>query len=167
MNTLRKLDKYGKSRIFVVVNCDGCGLQFEKRKSLLKTKNYCCRNCQHKKMITQIKFVCAFCSLEFYRRPSRKKNSRSGLFFCSRKCKDTAQSIEHGFAEIHPSHYKNGENNYRDKALRHYPNECNRCGYKKNVKILQVHHKDENRQNNALENLEVLCPNCHAEIHWG
>ena len=27
---------------------------------------------------------------------------------------------------------------------------------------LEVHHKDGNRENNALENFELLCPNCHA-----
>jgi hypothetical protein len=27
---------------------------------------------------------------------------------------------------------------------------------------LELHHSDGNRYNNALENLELLCPNCHA-----
>lgn len=27
---------------------------------------------------------------------------------------------------------------------------------------LEVHHKDGNRNNNTLENFELLCPNCHA-----
>lgn len=27
---------------------------------------------------------------------------------------------------------------------------------------LELHHKDGNRKNNKLENLEILCPNCHA-----
>ena len=41
---------------------------------------------------------------------------------------------------------------------------CERCGYSK-YEILQVHHKDRNRQNNALTNLELICPNCHSEEH--
>ena len=28
---------------------------------------------------------------------------------------------------------------------------------------LEVHHKDGNKFNNKLENLEILCPNCHAQ----
>lgn len=28
---------------------------------------------------------------------------------------------------------------------------------------LEVHHKDGNRFNNNIENLEILCPNCHAQ----
>jgi predicted nucleic acid-binding Zn ribbon protein len=41
---------------------------------------------------------------------------------------------------------------------------CERCGYNK-VEILQVHHKNRNRNNNNLENLELICPNCHYEEH--
>jgi len=43
---------------------------------------------------------------------------------------------------------------------------CERCPYSK-IRILIVHHKDRNPKNNALENLEILCPNCHAEEHYG
>lgn len=28
---------------------------------------------------------------------------------------------------------------------------------------LEVHHKDGNKKNNRLDNLEILCPNCHAQ----
>lgn len=41
---------------------------------------------------------------------------------------------------------------------------CERCGYNK-YEILQVHHKDKNRDNNELNNLELICPNCHYEEH--
>lgn len=42
---------------------------------------------------------------------------------------------------------------------------CERCGYNKK-EILNVHHKDRNHDNNDLANLELLCPNCHAEEHY-
>jgi len=42
---------------------------------------------------------------------------------------------------------------------------CERCGYDK-VEILQVHHKDRNRTNSDLKNLELVCPNCHFEEHY-
>ncbi len=41
---------------------------------------------------------------------------------------------------------------------------CERCGYNKK-EILNVHHKDRNHGNNDMGNLELLCPNCHAEEH--
>ncbi len=42
---------------------------------------------------------------------------------------------------------------------------CERCDYKK-YEILQVHHKDRNRSNNDLSNLQLICPNCHYEEHF-
>ena len=29
--------------------------------------------------------------------------------------------------------------------------------------VLQLHHKDGNNQNNSLDNLMILCPNCHSQ----
>jgi len=42
---------------------------------------------------------------------------------------------------------------------------CERCTHDR-YEILQVHHKDRNRENNELKNLELICPNCHAEEHY-
>lgn len=42
---------------------------------------------------------------------------------------------------------------------------CERCTFNK-YEILQVHHKNKNRNNNSMNNLELICPNCHAEEHY-
>ena len=42
---------------------------------------------------------------------------------------------------------------------------CERCGYSK-LEILHVHHKDRDRKNSDLSNLELICPNCHCEEHY-
>src|SRR5262249_12260821 len=42
---------------------------------------------------------------------------------------------------------------------------CTCCGFNKWPLILQLHHIDKNRENNSLENLTVLCPNCHRALH--
>lgn len=42
---------------------------------------------------------------------------------------------------------------------------CEKCGISEwlGVKLpLELHHKDGNHYNNTLENLEILCPNCHS-----
>lgn len=31
--------------------------------------------------------------------------------------------------------------------------------------VVDVHHKDSNRQNGDLANLQVLCPSCHRDAH--
>ena len=42
---------------------------------------------------------------------------------------------------------------------------CEKCGISEwfGVKIpLELHHKDNNHFNNKLDNLVILCPNCHS-----
>jgi hypothetical protein len=42
---------------------------------------------------------------------------------------------------------------------------CANCGFNKWPTILQFHHIDRDRKNDSLENLTVLCPNCHSALH--
>jgi len=42
---------------------------------------------------------------------------------------------------------------------------CERCDYNK-YEVLQVHHKNRNKNDNQLDNLELICPNCHYEEHF-
>lgn len=58
--------------------------------------------------------------------------------------------------------YKNGIGIYSKKAFEFYGKVCNRCNSKNR---LLVHHKDENRSNNELSNLEILCKKCHQDHH--
>ena len=58
-------------------------------------------------------------------------------------------------------------NKVRNKLLREgYKNhQCECCGMTEWLGQpipLELHHKDGNRNNNTLENYQLLCPNCHA-----
>lgn len=114
----------------------------------------------------QVKLQCAYCGKEFYRKQSKVQSSKSGKYFCTREHKDLAQTLNFGLTEIHPDHYgsANGIYSYRKIAFYNYPHECAVCGYNEEVGILEVHHKDGNRNNNKKENLTILCPNCHRKI---
>jgi len=54
---------------------------------------------------------------------------------------------------------------YREKALKYYGSRCQLCGATFDASTLEVHHKDRNRQNADISNLQVLCPTCHAKVH--
>ena len=41
---------------------------------------------------------------------------------------------------------------------------CNECGCE-DRRVLVAHHKDKDRSNIKVENLEWLCRNCHYLIH--
>jgi len=43
--------------------------------------------------------------------------------------------------------------------------ECESCEYNEEIGRLQVHHKDKNRKNNNINNLQVLCRPCHLKKH--
>ena len=107
------------------------------------------------------RFRCAQCKEVKYKIKSRFKMGKSRFDFCGRACKNVAQRIGGILA---PKHYGKSTN-YRTKALRLLPHVCAKCGYKKRVDILQVHHKDEDRLNDDIKNLEILCANCHIGLH--
>lgn len=151
-------------------DCLACRASFNAKTSELKRGNakFCSRACGHKsaehQYVHTTNHTCSQCQIPFYRRKSSDKNSKSGHYFCSRSCKDTAQKIG-GIVDIQPSHYKTGVSSYHKKAIEQLGIECQRCGYHK-YPICVVHHKDRNRQNNSIENLEVLCSRCHDEDHF-
>jgi 5-methylcytosine-specific restriction endonuclease McrA len=53
-----------------------------------------------------------------------------------------------------------GRVNYRKLAFDHYAPICAYCGFGVSA-VLEVAHLDGDRENNVLENLAILCPNCH------
>ena len=109
---------------------------------------------------------CAFCGNTFYKSPSKLTASKSGLVFCSRAHKDSAQRLG-GIEQIMPSHYGTGlVPEYRKKAFRNFPIECRVCGWKEFPEVLEVNHKNLNRSDNSLENLEILCPTHHQVFHF-
>jgi hypothetical protein len=107
---------------------------------------------------------CAYCNKKFHKSKSGLQSSKSKLYFCCRQHKDLAQRLD-GIKAIHPDHYGNGNSAYRIKAIRTFGARCNHCKYDKCASALTVHHKNRNRADNALSNLEVLCSNCHFEEH--
>lgn len=64
--------------------------------------------------------------------------------------------------------YKTGIGGYRDKVKASKPAYCERCSVSidySNTYKWCVHHKDHNRHNNQLDNLELLCKRCHQIEH--
>lgn len=137
---------------------------------------------------------CGVCNKAIYRRPSLLEKS-GGRAFCGQVCYGIAcrkespclicgkpilasfnkKTCSRGCANKHRTGIQYKINRPRDKVvseralktrlIRERGKVCQRCGYGK-FEILQVHHKDRNHENNSLDNLEFICPNCHCEEHF-
>jgi len=53
---------------------------------------------------------------------------------------------------------------YRTLALKNYGLKCDNCGLK-DPRVLEIHHKNKNHNDNNIKNLQVLCCNCHRLQH--
>ncbi|HYC34317.1 MAG TPA: hypothetical protein VEC13_01140 [Candidatus Paceibacterota bacterium] len=114
-------------------------------------------------MQNRIKMKCEICAREIYRSMSKSKRSKSGKFFCSKSCQTKWRNKE--FSGEKHSFWKGGQYTYRRLMKNSKIDvECLLC-CKKDIRILAVHHLDENRKNNKLSNLAWLCHNCHFMVH--
>lgn len=137
---------------------------------------------------------CIVCNKAIYRKPSQIKRNK-GQVFCSMICYGISQRKEkpcvvcgkmimskfnkktcsRSCANIQRTGIKYHLGNPKSKVksqqalklrlLKERGRKCERCDYSK-YEILQVHHKDKNKNNNNLENLALICPNCHYEEHF-
>jgi hypothetical protein len=106
---------------------------------------------------------CAICQKEIWKIPRDIKRSKSGKFFCSKSCQTKWRNII--YSRENHALWKGGTCTYRDIMIESKEiTECNKCK-EKDIRILVVHHKDQNRKNNSLKNLVWLCRNCHYLVH--
>jgi len=157
-------DEYdGIRRTLWAKKCEVCPKTFWVPKHRWEGRKTCSVACDGKRQSRRVVVECRECGEKVEKKASRLKQSKSGVYFCSRACKDLAQRIG-GVAAIQPPHYSSGgtANACRRRAFRLFEKKCMRCGYDEDRRMLDVHHRDGNRENNATENLEVLCVWCHA-----
>jgi hypothetical protein len=158
------------------INCKQCNkeCEVENRDINRGGGKFCCVTCANQYRAAHVKKLelnveCSWCNKKFHLPLSKLANSKSRLYFCCRNHKDSAQKVG-GIKEIMPSHYGTAapDNNqrYRRIAFENKPKICERCKYDQHPAAIIVHHKDRNRMNDSIENLEVLCANCHAIEHW-
>lgn len=95
---------------------------------------------------------CERCGTSFGRNRYRGvlEDSRAYLRrrFCSLSCANTRDALtKHG---------------YSWRARKHLRDSCEACGGRKS---LQAHHIDQDKTNNAPENIQTLCKWCHDFLH--
>ena len=148
-----------------IVNCRRCSESFKAKLSWLKKGHgvFCSSACQYADARKGKMIKCSICGKEAYKKPKALERSKSGKFFCGKSCQTKWRNSEF-ILEKHPN-WKNGRNAYRSvMKCSKSPKVCTLCSTT-DSRILAVHHIDENRTNNNIENLVWLCHNCHHLVH--
>jgi hypothetical protein len=122
----------------------------------------------------EIKAGRVFCGLDCYGISNRKESPCAACGkpilaslnkkTCSRSCSNKyREGIKYKIGRPHDK--AQAAHLLKLRLLESRGKKCERCGYDK-VEILQIHHKDRDRDHNDLNNLELICPNCHYEEHY-
>lgn len=105
--------------------------------------------------------VCLNCECEII-----KNDGKGERKYCSLECQSIFK-VKSKFEKI-----KNGDitlnfKQYKKYLIHKYGNKCMDCGWDKvnsySGKVpIELEHIDGNSENNSLDNLKLLCPNCHS-----
>lgn len=116
----------------------------------IREKEKYCLNCGKELHKGQYKYCSSLCQQEYQRKEYIKKvnnGEESGL----KKSGNTTKI----------------SGSIRTYLFKKYDNKCQKCGWGEINPTtgkcpLEIHHKDGNKAHNDLNNLELLCPNCHS-----
>lgn len=124
-------------------------------------KEFVCRRCGETfKLKAAWAWYCPSCR--------KKRDVEINMAVKKRKIPTTEIGVGSGNSSKNKGHYTHGSfktgiqayrNIYRDA---HKDIKCELCG---STRYLCIHHKDENRYNNKLDNLQCLCKSCHQKHH--
>ena len=156
----------------IELECSRCKKLFERQTRKYRydvkrgtKKFYCSDECRKKDYESGKWSECKQCGTKVWKTTGELSRSKTGNVFCSRNCSQTFNN-SYRKAEKHPN-YTNGQGSYRKRALETREHKCKSCGWDDDIRVLEVHHRDENRLHNALSNLVVLCPICHRKLSLG
>lgn len=156
------ISEYKNKRSEVTIKCNYCGhiWNIVPHNKLYRSTKFYCPNCgEYANKKQNYSFECAYCKKPIKRVKSDIAKNISGNFYCSIDCGNKHKN------EIRKN---NGEwdiiKDYRAKAFQEYEHKCTVCNWDEDDRILEVHHIDENRENNAIDNLIILCPTCHRKL---
>jgi hypothetical protein len=161
----------GKKRNGENITCNACEKIFYVPQYRIKTAKFCSLFCQNHLRYDKSKFKCLECGTEFQDSPSRKGLRK----FCSISCdiqNKTKRKID--VRENRRKHIeiqrKKGNVSKHGPSIRKFvlsikDKRCEICFFEEYECCLDIHHADNDPNNNSLKNLMVLCVMCHRKVH--
>lgn len=174
------------------VICQYCGKSFKTR-NRNKVK-YCSVSCGLKATTSSIQkqLTCQVCGKHFMfkgrtrkkrcQQCSRKQSVKATMLSKKKRFPQTKIGVGSGRAQntntprnqhkllVRRLNYQESKNRqigtakYRNLVITG-SDKCQLCGFSEYQEALVVHHKDMDRTNNSLQNLTILCSNCHMHVH--
>ena len=148
-----------------VVQCKICFKDFYIKPShqILGWGKYCSIYCRSKAQFNGRNVKCFVCNKEIYRSDEQLRSSKSGKYFCNKKCQTLWRNSI--YIEDRGSNWINGSCSYRKMMQRRdLIDSCVLCKVS-DKRVLVIHHRDHDRKNNNISNLVCVCLNCHFLIH--
>ena len=162
--------------------CDNCGDIVWKTKHDWQShkRRFCGKECffefrkkTKRQKAASLTIACSTCGNPTKKARSELRRSKSGNVFCSLSCSTAYNNTIYRSGDNNP-HWAGGQSSYRTRALKHYGTECQNidcelrcCSLEVPEAMLDVHHIDDDRNNNHINNLVVLCIYCHGLISRG
>ena len=110
------------------------------------------------KLRTGNDFKCKECDKIFYAMKCRNNPS-----FCSYEC--YLINLRKNGSHLRKENKDHKTSHIVKQRILEEKDKCDICGFL-DKRILEMHHKDNNGKNHSKANLLLLCPNCHAIIHY-
>lgn len=147
------------------VKCSVCNKQFYGKPSHIAKgwAKVCSRDCLYKLQKTEKIVACSQCGRDTYKNESTLRRSDSNMFFCNKSCQTIWRNKL--YTKEKHANWISGKASCRSILIRE--NRllvCAKCSTT-DSRILAVHHRDKNRDNNSVRNLSWLCHNCHYLVH--
>lgn len=146
--------------------CVYCGKEFSTKQFFIDKGQgkYCSRDCAYAHRKKGKECTCAVCGKKTYKTMTQLERSKSRKYFCSKGCQTVWRNTQ--FVGEKHANWKDGNYAYKSVLSRAgIAPVCIMCG-NTDSRVMAVHHRDENRKNNKVENLVWICHNCHHLVHY-
>lgn len=148
----------------ITVKCVQCGKETRKRlRDLTNSKSgdvFCSNVCfgEYRRIV----HLCVICGSQITPN-GRRVLSRK---YCSRACSNKGRRGTR-YDGTQPRSKQRKSQLLRNLLIEDRGEACERCQYSEEPRILVIHHIFERARGGSddLDNLELLCPNCHAKHH--